>query len=235
MFCGCGFPGRRGFWWAGFRKRSYILHNFDRAAVFKHMEQKYEDPHIDLMLAFKNGNAGAFRDLFEAYKVQILNFIYRFCQDRRIAEELTQEVFLRVYRAAPTYRPDARFSTWIYRIATNMCLNEMRSGKYMYERPYYGQGSSHPGPQAEQDFPDTAPARADNIMVEEETQASVRRAISLLPEKQRAALLMNVYDVCSYREIGRRLGCSEGAVKSIIHRAKQAVKVMLQKELKKKC
>jgi RNA polymerase sigma-70 factor (ECF subfamily) len=91
------------------------------------------------------------------------------------------------------------------------------------------------GSQGEIDIPDPAPALADALMAREETQAAVRRAMAGLPDKQRAALLMNVYEVCSYREIGRRLGCSEGAVKSIIHRAKQAVRAALQKEQKKQC
>lgn len=92
-----------------------------------------DDPDVHLMLRFQNGDESAFRQLFEKYKLPLLNFIFRYCQDRRIAEELSQEVFIRVYKTSASYRPDAMFSTWIYRIAINICLNEMRTGKYKYE------------------------------------------------------------------------------------------------------
>jgi len=92
-----------------------------------------EDRHAQLMLLFQGGVSGAFRELYEEYKLPLLNFIYRFCQDRRIAEELCHEVFIRVYRSAASYEATAKFSTCIYRIATNICLNELRSGRYQYE------------------------------------------------------------------------------------------------------
>lgn len=188
----------------------------------------HDDPHVLLMLRFQNGDEHAFHELFDIYKGQLLNFIYRFCFDRRIAEELTQEVFLRVYRSAGRYRPDARLSTWIYRIATNICLNEMRSGKYMYERSLPGSEDGNQGADIEAIAHDAA-FRPDDQAVARERDAIVQQAIQRLPEKQRVALIWSVYEQASYQEIGRRLRCSEGAVKSIIHRAKQAMRDMLQK------
>ena len=92
------------------------------------------------MLDFKEGDPRAFRILFDKYKKKIMNYCYRFCSDIGIAEELSQEVFFRVYKAAYRYRPEARFSTWIFRIATNVCLNEIRKARYQtaiesFEKP----------------------------------------------------------------------------------------------------
>ncbi len=189
------------------------------------------DPHVQLMLRFQRGDENAFKQLFDVYKVQLLNFIYRYCQDRRVAEELAQEVFLRVYKNAASYRPDAKFSTWVYRIATNVCLNEIRSSRYRCE---VGLGSKDSGDDhREYELADRSPEkRADEQILAEERRRSVRKAIGLLPEKQRIALLSREYDHLSYKDIAERLECSEGAVKSIIHRAKIALKNHLKKEIR---
>ncbi len=191
-----------------------------------------DDPHIQLMLAFQEGDEAAFQELFQIFKKPLLNFVFRFCQDRRVAEELTQEVFIRVYRSAASYRPDAKFSTWVYRIATNICLNEMRSGKYQYERSFYGYEGDSSHVTLESTVADKTP-NVDDRIEDEESSSTVRKAIAALPDKQRIALLLSVYEQIPYKEIGERLQCSEGAVKSIIHRAKLAVKDILSKELKK--
>jgi len=187
-----------------------------------------EDRHAQLMLMFQSGDSGAFRELYEEYRFPLLNFIYRFCQDRRIAEELCHEVFIRVYRSAPTYEVTAKFSTWIYRIATNICLNELRSGKYQYELE-----SSYPDAQGKEVpvYEDTNQERADDSMEARERHAAVRQAISQLPKKQRLAVLLSIYQQLSYRDIGERIGCSEGAVKSMIHRSKIFIKKKLKKHV----
>lgn len=187
-----------------------------------------EDRHAQLMLMFQGGDSGAFRELYEEYKFPLLNFIYRFCQDRRIAEELCHEVFIRVYRSAASYEATAKFSTWIYRIATNICLNELRSGKYHYEiDPSYLEKNdrSTEAPVYE----DTEQERADDSMEARERHIAVRQAISQLPQKQRLAVLLSIYQQLSYKDIGERIGCSEGAVKSMIHRSK----IFIKKKLKK--
>jgi len=192
-----------------------------------------EDPHVQLMLRFQKGDEDAFRQLFEKYKTPLLNFIYRYCQDKRIAEELSQEVFLRVYRTASTYQPDAKFSTWIYRIATNICLNEKRTRKYRYEVELIHRSGADKKRGFEVVDQKTFTSIDDKI-AQEERLHSVRKAISELPEKQRLALVCNEYEQLSYKEIGEVLQCSEGAVKSIIHRAKTALKSNLKKVLYKK-
>ena len=191
-----------------------------------------EDPHVQLMLKFQNGDVSAFRQLFETYKIPLLNFIYRYCQDKRVAEELSQEVFLRVHKTALSYRPDAKFSTWLYRIATNICLNELRDDKYRYELEIVSKGSGD-GRKLFEIVDQSTRIKTNDKIVEEERQQAVRDAISELPEKQRMALLFSAYDQLSYKEIGERLGCSEGAVKSIIHRAKVTIRDILKRKLKK--
>jgi RNA polymerase sigma-70 factor (ECF subfamily) len=190
----------------------------------------HDDYHIQVMLRFQSGDDGAFRELYEEFKSPLLNFIYRFCQDRRVAEELSHEVFLRVYKAAPEYRPEAKFSTWIYRIATNICLNELRSSRYQYEinPAYLDKSIDGKDPFV---FEDVAQASADNTMEVSERHVAVRQAIAQLPKKQRLALLFSIYQQLSYKEIGTRIGCSEGAVKSMIHRSKIFIKKKLKKSI----
>ncbi|MCX5897530.1 MAG: RNA polymerase sigma factor [Proteobacteria bacterium] len=189
-----------------------------------------EDRHALLMLRFQSGDSGAFHELYEDYKFPLLNFIYRFCQDRRVAEELCQEVFIRVYKSASSYEAKAKFSTWLYRIATNICLNELRSGKYQYELVPSSLDKNEPGKEP-LGFEDTDQARADDGMEARELNIAVRQAIAQLPKKQRLAVLFSIYQQLSYKDIGERIGCSEGAVKSMIHRSKIFIKKKLKKHL----
>jgi len=187
-----------------------------------------DDPDVQLMLRFQGGEEAAFRALYEKYKIPLLNFIFRYCRDKRIAEELSQEVFLRVYKKAASYRPDAMFSTWIYRIAINICLNELRTGKYRYECSPHGFDAQGRGKTVDAVDHRGSPGIEDT-MVREEQFNRVQAAVASLPPKQRMALVCSIYEQLPYKEIGKRMGCSEAAVKSIIHRSKTALRDFLQK------
>ncbi len=197
-----------------------VLENMDK--------QNHDDPNVLLMLRFQGGEEGAFRILFEEYRGPLLNFIFRYCQDRRVAEELTQEVFLRVHKSAQSYRPEAMFSTWLYRIATNICLNELRTGRYRYETEFKGP-DEHDASIQYDPVDESTRVKTDEQMAATEQQRQVQHALEKLPKKQRLALIFSVYDQLSYREIGQRLGCSEAAVKSIVHRSKLALRDILKK------
>ena len=188
------------------------------------------DRHAQLMIRFQDGDSGAFHELYEEYKYPLLNFIYRFCQDRRVAEELCHEVFLRVYKSAASYEVKAKFSTWIYRIATNICLNELRRGKYEYELAPPALDKDAPDRELPV-YEDSDQTRADDRMEARERRIAVRQAIAELPKKQRLAVLFSIYQQLSYKDIGERIGCSEGAVKSMIHRSKIFIKKKLKKHL----
>ncbi len=144
-----------------------------------------------------------------------------------MAEELAQEVFLRVYKAAPKYRPDARFSTWIFKIATNICLNELRKSRYHFrtesiDAPTVGKDGEMAG-----DVEDLAQPGPNEALEARERDRIIRGAISELPPKQRAALLLRVFHDFSYEEISKQIGRSPGSVKSLIHRGRQNLKQSL--------
>ena len=186
------------------------------------------DPDIQLMLRAKDGDQNAFRALFDKYKRQVINYCYRYCGHPSVAEELAQETFLRVYKASARYRPDARFSTWLFKIATNVCLNEIR-------RPVYRERieSMDPSPRADREPPremavEPEQSMPDALLEAHQDQLLVRRAMGRLPEAQRAALLLRATEGFSYQEIGRQLNRSENHVKTLIYRGRQKLKQLLE-------
>jgi len=189
-----------------------------------------QDPDVQLMLKFQEGDEGAFRLLYEKYKIPLLNFIFRYCQNKQVAEELSQEVFIRVYKKASSYRPDAMFSTWIYRIAINICLNELRTSKYRYECEMKSI-DPHQSEKLIEAVDHISKVSAEEKMATEERLNRLQNALGALPPRHRIALISSVYEQLSYKEIGKRIGCSESAVKSIIHRSKLALRdIVLKKE-----
>ena len=195
-------------------------------ALMNQMSRAALDTDAQLMLRFKAGEVDAFEALFSRHCGALVSFAYRFVRNREVAEELAQEVFLRVHDAAPKYRADAKFTTWLYRIATNICLNEVR-------RPGFRAG--HESLDSAQD-PDRRPAEivdnsrpsADVLIQRRAISDALRKALAQLPEKQRAAFILNKYQELSYAEVAEVLGVTEKAVKSLIHRAKEALASMLQ-------
>ena len=179
------------------------------------------------MLDFKAGDEHAFQNLFDKYKSRVITYCYRFCNSRAVAEELAQETFLKVYKAARGYRPKARFSTWLYKIATNVCLNEIRRPVYRNRAESLDGATDNEAPAMVSKPMANRQERPDTLFESQEQQLLVRQAMEQLPEKQRAALLLRIEGEFSYNEIGQQINRSENHVKTLIHRGRQRLKKAL--------
>src|SRR5467141_3815532 len=174
---------------------------------------------VQLMLDVKAGDEQSFALLLHRYRSPLVNFLYRMVRNREQAEDLAQEVFLRVYRAREDYIPSAKFTTWLFRIATNLALNSVRDNRYQRM-------------EISLDAPVTTDAaeKHPNIeqhLIEEARRRMIRQAIEKLPEKQRAAVLLHKYQELDYGEISKILECSESALKSLLFRAYETLRVEL--------
>ncbi len=177
------------------------------------------DPDAALMLAFQQGDEGAFRALFERHARAMFQFCHHFVRNAARAEELAQDAFLNVYRARDRYRPTARFKTYLYRVASNLCLNELRRAR--------GEGAPAPAgrPADGEDPPNDLDALPSGAATPEELargralEAAFQGLLARLPEKQRAALVLCRFEGLSYEEIAQVLETTVPAVKSLVHRA----------------
>ena len=180
-----------------------------------------------IMLELRSGNMAAFDVLLEKYRKPIIHFMFRMVHNQAVAEELAQEVFLRVYRSRETYRAEARFSTWLYRIATNLGVNHARDTRH--ERTaatiYLDQADDETG--STPDVADLTPG-AETRMVYDERMASIRDHVLALPDRQRTAVLMHKYEGMDYKQIGEVLKLSESATKSLLFRAYQTLRDTLK-------
>jgi RNA polymerase sigma-70 factor, ECF subfamily len=179
---------------------------------------------VQLMLDVKAGDEESFELLLRKYRVPLVNFLYRMVRDSAAAEDLAQEVFLRVYRARKDYAPTAKFTTWMFRIATNLALNAVRDNRYRrlevrLDQPVGSGGEDLPA----LELPDDAPTVEQHLLGRGRSEM-ILRAIRALPEKQRAAVLLHKYQDLDYGEIARILGCSESALKSLLFRAYEALR-----------
>jgi RNA polymerase sigma-70 factor (ECF subfamily) len=174
----------------------------------------------ELMLRVRGGDESSFAILLEKHRGAVIHFLYRMVQNQAVAEELAQEVFLRVYRSRATYAPTAKFTTWLFRISTHLALNSIRDGRNeKLQQPLEG-------------LPEDAGPRqlADRTMTAEQELVNrvrlmeIRRAIELLPVKQRAAVLMHKYEEMEYTQIASVLNCSESAIKSLLFRAYETLR-----------
>jgi RNA polymerase sigma-70 factor (ECF subfamily) len=180
------------------------------------------DYDVTLMLAFQRGDELAFQELVERNHARVIGLTYRFIGDATDAEDLGQEVFLRIYRARQTYKPTAKFSTWMFRITANVSLNALRSRASRRDDVSIDQvADSSDGPRA---MPDPDTHTPDHSLHQEELYARVREAIGTLPEKQQIAVVLNKYEGMSYADIARTIGCSTMAVKSLLARARDNLK-----------
>lgn len=168
-----------------------------------------------LMLAFCAGDGSAFDALFRRWSAPLLRYLARMLRDAAAAEELVQEVFLRVHGARERYRPEARFSTWLYRIATNLALNELRRPR----RREAHASIDEPGAPA---LAAEAPA-PEAVLDARRMAARVEHELAQLPERQRAALCLSAVEGLSYAEVAASLETSEKSVKALVHRARCAL------------
>ncbi|MGD0771372.1 MAG: RNA polymerase sigma factor [Candidatus Solibacter sp.] len=177
----------------------------------------------ELMLRVKEGDDASFGVLLEKHRSSVVHFLYRMVQNHAVAEELAQEVFLRVYRSRSTYEPAAKFTTWLFRIATHLALNSLRDGKNerLQERL-----DDDTGDLPVRQVSDRRPS-VEQSMVYQAKLDEIRRAIGTLPQKQRAAVLMHKYEEMEYSQIAKVLSCSESAVKSLLFRAYETLRARL--------
>ena len=184
---------------------------------------------VQLMLDVKAGDQQSFELLLQRYRTPLVNFLYRMVRSREQAEDLAQEVFLRVYRAREDYEPSAKFTTWLFRIATNLALNSLRDHRYQkleisMDAPIVAdaEGGDERMMEVADEHPDI-----EQHLVEDARKKMIRHAIEKLPEKQRAAVLLHKYQELDYAEISKILRCSESALKSLLFRAYETLRVEL--------
>ncbi|MGA9069669.1 MAG: sigma-70 family RNA polymerase sigma factor [Terracidiphilus sp.] len=186
-----------------------------------------QDSDAAVMMRAAAGDEAAFNYLAEKYHRPIIHFLFRMVHNEAIAEELAQEVFLRVYRSRASYRAEAKFSTWLYRIATNLAVNHARDTKNerAVQSVYLDAPDEETG--AKPDVADGGPS-AEQSLLREERMKAIRAYVMALPERQRMAVLMHKYQGMDYREIGQVLKLSESAVKSLLFRAYQSLRETLK-------
>ena len=174
-----------------------------------------DDPDVQLMLEFQGGDERAFRTLYDRYKRPVFVWIYRMVRKPERAEELTQEVFIRVYRAKERYKAEARFRTWLYTIAARLAFNERRQQKRSVEDlALESEAGESPIDRAE-DVKERSPLE---VVEASRLHEAIARFLSQLPERQRAALMLRYFEELSHDEISDILGVRKGAVKSLLHR-----------------
>jgi len=181
---------------------------------------------VQLMLDVKSGDDSSFELLLRKYRTPLVNFLYRLVRDSAAAEDLAQEVFLRVYRARGQYMPTAKFTTWMFRIATNLAFNALRDGRHRQLEISVDRSGDGESEQPGLEVADRQPS-IEVELIRRDRAAVIRRAVESLPEKQRAAVLLHKYQEMDYDEIARILGCSESALKSLLFRAYETLRVEL--------
>ena len=189
------------------------------------------DPDAMLMLRVKRGDMAAFEELVDKYKQPVMNLIFRTLPDATEAEDLAQNVFVQVYKSAHRYKASAKFSTWLYTISRNLCLNEIRRrGRH----PAESMDAPHPDHEDEgsRQLHDTKGFSPDQTVLQGELEEKIQQAISALPESQRTAILLCRQEELAYEDIASVLGCSLSATKSLIHRARETLKTRLKAYLR---
>ncbi len=189
------------------------------------------DPDAALMLRVKRGDVHAFEELVEKYKQPVINVITRTLRDQTEAEDLAQNVFVQVFKSAHRYQVTAKFSTWLFTIARNLCLNEIRRrSRHPADSLETSQGGNEDLPARQFEDVNTFSPR-ENVL-QGELEQKVQAALNELPEKQRTAMALCRQDELSYEDISEVLECSLSATKSLIHRARETLKEKLKPYLR---
>jgi RNA polymerase sigma-70 factor (ECF subfamily) len=181
------------------------------------------------MAEIKNGDTGALQALIECHQHRIIGTVAKMLGDESDAEDIAQQVFIRVWKNAGRYEPTAKFTTWLYKITRNLVFNELRRRK------------RHPAQSLDRPFdadderplqaPDPHAKTPDRTLLDDEMQAAIQSAIDELPETQRLAVILRRYDDISYEEIGEILDLTVPAVKSVLFRARTELREKLRKYL----
>lgn len=179
---------------------------------------------LELMLGVRRGDAASFEELLRRYRVPMVSYFHRMLRDRGLAEDLAQEVFLRVYRARERYQPEAKFTTWLYRIARNLALNALRDRK---PEVLLDEEENPDGDPPMERFADPQPS-AERQLMEGDRARVIRQAVEALPPNQRAAVILHKYQEVDYRQIAGILKISESAVKSLLFRAHENLRMHLE-------
>jgi len=185
----------------------------------------------ELVLALKAGKLGAFTELVGRHQRSLINFFFHLGWDRQVAEDCAQEVFLRLYSHLGTYEPQAKFTTFLYRIARNLWIDRLRSIASHGGRAVSLEATTAPG--EERSLRDRLPSSAASpveILAQRETEAALKRAIDLLPEEQKAVVVLSEMQGLKYQDISAILDIPVGTVKSRMHTAMERLKDMMADE-----
>jgi len=185
------------------------------------------DSDAETMLRVKAGDQPAFDYLVQKYRRPIVSFMYRMARNSAAAEDLAQEVFLRVYRSRASYEASAKFTTWLYRIATNLAVNHARDTRH--ERPEVTVSLDEPDEETGTtlELPDGT-LTAEQAMVRRERMLAIRSKVEALPEQQKLAVIMHKYQQMDYKQIADVLKKSESATKSLLFRAYETLREQLK-------
>lgn len=187
--------------------------------------ENYTD--AEVMLRVKAGDQSAFDFLVQKYRRPLVSFMYRMARNTAAAEDLAQEVFLRVYRSRQTYEASAKFTTWLYRIATNLAVNHARDTRR--ERPEVMVSLDEPDQETgtTMDVADSTVTAEENL-VRHERLLAIRAKVEALPERQKLAVIMHKYQQMDYKQISDVLKLSESATKSLLFRAYETLREQLK-------
>ncbi len=189
------------------------------------------DPDAALMMRVKQGDTAAFTELVDKYKQPVINLVARMLQDTAEAEDIAQNVFVQAFRSAHRYEASARFTTWLFTIARNLCFNELRR-RSRHPVESMDVSPAEPGERVVQQYEDRSSASPPDDLLHSELKHKVGEALAQLPESQRMAVILCQQDELSYEEIAKVLGCSLSATKSLIHRGRETLKQRLKPYLR---